>query len=48
MDLNLAILNDGDSIPSAYMKEMIEEIVKYDNPIVKRIYGDWTNPKLSR
>jgi uncharacterized LabA/DUF88 family protein len=48
MDLNLAVLIDGDNIPSAYVKEMMEEIAKYGNPTIKRIYGDWTNPKLTK
>jgi uncharacterized LabA/DUF88 family protein len=48
MDLKLAVLIDGDNIPSAYMKEMMEEIAKYGNPTIKRIYGDWTKPKLSK
>lgn len=46
MDLNLAVLIDGDNIPSAYIKEMMEEIAKYGNPSIKRIYGDWTKPHL--
>ncbi|MBX2843343.1 MAG: NYN domain-containing protein [Flammeovirgaceae bacterium] len=45
-DLKLAILIDGDNIPSAYVKEMMEEIAKYGNPTIKRIYGDWTKPNL--
>ncbi len=48
MDLKLAILIDGDNIPSAYVKEMMQEIAKYGNPTIKRIYGDWTKPKLSK
>jgi len=48
MDLKLAVLIDGDNIPSAYVKEMMEEIAKYGNPTIKRIYGDWTNPNLSK
>jgi large-conductance mechanosensitive channel len=48
MNINLAVLIDGDNIPSAYVKEMMEEIAKYGNPTVKRIYGDWTKPNLSR
>jgi uncharacterized LabA/DUF88 family protein len=48
MDLKLAVLIDGDNIPSAYVKEMMEEIAKYGNPTIKRIYGDWTKPNLSR
>lgn len=47
-DLKLAVLIDGDNIPSAYVKEMMEEIAKYGNPTIKRIYGDWTKPNLSK
>lgn len=47
-NLNLAVLIDGDNIPSAYIKEMMEEVAKYGNPTIKRIYGDWTKPHLSK
>ena len=42
--MKLAVLIDGDNIPSAYITEMMEEIAKYGNPTIKRIYGDWTKP----
>lgn len=48
MDVKLAVLIDGDNIPSAYVKDMMEEIAKYGNPTIKRIYGDWTNPRLAK
>jgi len=48
MNVNLAVLIDGDNIPSAFVKEMMEEIAKYGNPTIKRIYGDWTKPNLSK
>jgi len=48
MNVNLAVLIDGDNIPSASVKEMMEEIAKYGNPTIKRIYGDWTKPNLSK
>ncbi|RZS92565.1 NYN domain-containing protein [Aquimarina brevivitae] len=48
MEINLAVLIDGDNIPSAYVKEMMEEIAKYGNPTIKRIYGDWTKPALGK
>ena len=48
MNTNLAVLIDGDNIPSAHVKEMMEEIAKYGNPTIKRIYGDWTKPHLSK
>lgn len=47
-DLRLAVLIDGDNIPSTHVKEMMEEIAKYGNPTIKRIYADWTKPILSR
>lgn len=45
---NIAVLIDGDNIPSAHVKEMMEEITKYGNPTIKRIYGDWTRPGLTK
>lgn len=45
---NIAVLIDGDNIPSAHVKEMMEEITKYGNPSIKRIYGDWTRPGLNK
>ncbi|MEP1781447.1 NYN domain-containing protein [Reichenbachiella sp.] len=48
MDLNIAVLIDGDNIPSEHVKEMMAEIAKYGNPTIKRIYGDWTKPNLSK
>jgi len=47
-NLNIAVLIDGDNIPSAYISEMIEEVAKYGNPTIKRIYGDWTRPGLGK
>ncbi len=47
-NMNLAVLIDGDNIPSAQVKEMMEEIAKYGNPTIKRIYGDWTKPNLTK
>ncbi len=48
MNHNLAVLIDGDNIPSAHVKEMMEEVAKYGNPTIKRIYGDWTKPHLTK
>jgi uncharacterized LabA/DUF88 family protein len=47
-DTKLAVLIDGDNIPSRYVKEMMEEIAKYGTPTIKRIYGDWTKPHLAK
>ncbi|MFY0687509.1 MAG: NYN domain-containing protein [Cyclobacteriaceae bacterium] len=47
-NVNMAVLIDGDNVPSANIKEMMEEIAKYGNPTIKRIYGDWTRPGLNK
>lgn len=47
-NMNIAVLIDGDNIPSTNVKEMMEEIAKYGNPTLKRIYGDWTKPGLNK
>ncbi len=47
-EIKLAVLIDGDNIPSANVKEMMEEIAKYGNPTIKRVYGDWTKPTLTK
>ncbi|MEO9532640.1 MAG: NYN domain-containing protein [Crocinitomicaceae bacterium] len=46
--MKLAVLIDGDNIPSKYVKEMMEEVTKYGTPTLKRIYGDWTKPQLNK
>ena len=45
-EMRLAVLIDGDNIPSSNIKEMMEEIAKFGVPTFKRIYGDWTKPQL--
>lgn len=45
-DLKIAVLIDADNVSSQPIKEMMEEIAKYGNPTIKRIYGDWTKPHL--
>ena len=47
-DNHLAVLIDGDNIPASHVKEMMEEISRYGNPTIKRIYGDWTKPQLAK
>ncbi len=47
-ELRLAVLIDAENVPSANVKEMMEEIAKYGTPTFKRIYGDWTKTHISR
>ena len=44
---NFAVLFDADNVPYSHVKEMLDEITKYGNPTIKRIYGDWTKPSIS-
>ena len=43
----LAVLFDADNVPHSRVKEMLDEVAKYGNPTIKRIYGDWTKPSVS-
>ncbi|MFD2605828.1 NYN domain-containing protein [Euzebyella marina] len=43
----LAVLIDADNVPYGNIREMLDEIAKYGNPIIKRIYADWTNKGVS-
>jgi uncharacterized LabA/DUF88 family protein len=47
-DIKIAVLIDADNVPSNQVTEMMEEIAKYGNPTIKRIYGDWTKPQLGK
>ncbi|UJP64354.1 NYN domain-containing protein [Mongoliitalea daihaiensis] len=47
-DIKIAVLIDADNVSSHPIKEMMEEIAKYGNPTIKRIYGDWTTPRLGK
>lgn len=46
-DDKLAVLIDADNVPYANVKEMLDEVTKYGNPTIKRIYADWTTPTVS-
>ena len=45
-DVRLAVLIDADNVSPDHTQNMIEEIARYGNPTIKRIYGDWTKPCL--
>lgn len=46
-DERLAVLIDADNVPYNHIKEMLDEVAKYGNPTIKRIYADWTRPTAS-
>jgi hypothetical protein len=45
-EIRLAVLIDADNVSHQNIKGMMEEIARYGNPTIKRIYGDWTRPNL--
>lgn len=42
----LAVLIDADNAQPSIVDELLAEIAKYGTANVKRIYGDWTSPRL--
>lgn len=42
----LAVLIDADNAQPSIVEELLAEIAKYGTANVKRIYGDWTSPRL--
>ena len=46
-EFRLAVLIDADNISHTNLRAMMEEIARYGNATIKRIYGDWTRPNLS-
>jgi uncharacterized LabA/DUF88 family protein/Fe-S-cluster formation regulator IscX/YfhJ len=46
-ELKLAVLIDAENVPFSNIKGILEEIVKYGTPTIKRIYADWTKPTVS-
>lgn len=47
-DVRLAVLIDADNVSPHHIQNMMEEIARYGNPTIKRIYGDWTRPHLAK
>ena len=45
---NIAVLIDGDNAQAKIIKEILEEVSKYGKATIRRIYGDWTRPNLSK
>ncbi len=44
----LAILIDADNANPAIVKGLIDEVAKFGRATIRRIYGDWTTPKLGK
>lgn len=43
----LCVLIDADNVPSSYAEDIFEEIAALGEASVRRIYGDWSAPRLS-
>ncbi len=44
----IAVMIDADNTRASYANEVLSEVAKYGNPTIRRVYGDWTNPHLTR
>ena len=45
---NIAVLIDGDNMSADKLGDIISFVSIYGNPIVRRIYADWTKPAMMR
>ena len=43
----LAVLVDADNVPPSKIGAVLTEVARFGTASVKRVYGDWTKPKLS-
>lgn len=44
----IAVLIDADNVAEKYLTLINNEVSRYGTPTIKRIYGDWTKPQLSK
>jgi uncharacterized protein (TIGR00288 family) len=43
----VAVLIDADNASHRRMKAVLDEVAKYGNPTIKRVYGDWSDDRLA-
>lgn len=46
-DKRIAVLIDADNVSDKYIKAIFDELASHGTPTYKRIYGDWTSPRLT-
>ena len=46
-DKKFAVLIDADNISHRKIKDILDETANYGTPTIKRIYGDFTDPKFA-
>src|SRR5947209_11565618 len=44
----IAFLVDGDNASPELLPEMLAESSKYGSVLIRRVYGDWTSPQMTR
>lgn len=44
----IAILIDADNVEATYFEDIFKEINNYGDPIIRRIYGDWSCERLKK
>ena len=42
-----AVLIDADNIPAKFAEPILEEVTKYGEPALRRVYGDWSSSRLN-
>ena len=45
-DKLLAVLIDADNIPARFAEAILKEITRLGEPALRRVYGDWSSPRL--
>ena len=45
---SIAILIDGDNVAADKLGDIISFVSSYGNPIIRRIYADWTKSAMKR
>ena len=45
-DINIALLIDVDNIGWKYTESILSELSKYGKVTIRRMYGDWSQPRL--
>ncbi|MCR5178714.1 MAG: NYN domain-containing protein [Lachnospiraceae bacterium] len=45
-DINIALLVDVDNISPRYVESVLNELSKYGKVTIRRLYGDWSQPRL--
>lgn len=46
-NLRFAVLIDSDNVQPGQLSGLLDEVRNYGEPIVRRVYGDWTTPQMA-